>query len=309
MPPAGDAGGPVASVVDVGSNSVLLLTIALDAAGRARQCDATLATTRLGSGLRAGDPLDLAARARTRAAVVACCTRARAAGATHCWAFATGAARRARDGAAFAAELAAAAGCAVEVLSGRDEAALAYAAVIHAGDDGGGPLLAVDVGGATTELTFGRGARIEEMVSIPVGALGLEERIADRHAVSRHEAGARVLGRARSERATLIASGGTATALASLDLGLATYEPARVHGHVLVTDRLTAIAGRAADLPGVLDDGRARILPAGARLLAEIAAAAGAARIRVSEHGVRHGYLRRALAREGVDADLRALWS
>ena len=64
---------------------------------------------------------------------------------------------RVATAAAFAAELARAAACPVEVLSGDEEAALAYAAVVHALGGGDAALLAVDVGGATTELTLGRG--------------------------------------------------------------------------------------------------------------------------------------------------------
>src|SRR4029453_7688379 len=113
---------------------------------------------------------------------------------------------------------------------------------------------------------------------------------------------------ARASGAAVLCSGGTATALAALDLGLATYDPARVHGHTLAVARLVELGRGARALPGVLDEGRAQILPAGALILTGVARAAGAAALRVSEHGVRHAYLRRRLALEGVEADLRALW-
>ncbi len=300
----------IASVVDVGSNSVLLLTLALDASGRARQRDAALVTTRLGSGAGDGGALDPAACARTRAAVVALVERARRSGASRCWGFATGAARRARDGGAFAAGLASAAGCPVEVLSGADEAGLAYAAVAHAlaGEDR--PVLAVDVGGATTELTLGHGEVVEAGASLPLGALALTEAGgAAGPGIARVLREAALPGRARAAGAALVCSGGTATALAALDLGLAAYDPARVHGHTLPVARLAALARRPRALAGVLDEGRAHILPAGALVLERIADAAGAPVIRVSDHGVRHAYLRRRLALEGVVADLRALWS
>ena len=308
---AASAGAPVppfvASVIDVGSNSVLLLTLGVSADGRARQRDAALATTRLGAGLAEGGALDPAACLRTRDAVVAQVERARRHGTSRCWAFATGAARRASDGHAFAAELARVAGCPVEVLAGDEEAALAYAAVSHALARGDQPVLAVDVGGATTELTLGRGARIEATVSLALGALALTERGADAapevdHVLAGTELPAHAAG------ADVLCSGGTATALAALDLGLATYDPARVHGHTLAVAGLDELGRRTGSLPGVLDEGRAQILPAGALVLARVARAAGAATIRVSEHGVRHAYLRRRLALEGVDADLRALW-
>jgi exopolyphosphatase/guanosine-5'-triphosphate,3'-diphosphate pyrophosphatase len=104
--------------------------------------------------------------------------------------------------------------------------------------------------------------------------------------------------RARAAGAALAASGGTASALASLDLGLAAYDPARVHGHVLEAAALSAVAPRllamaTAEGAGVrgLDPARAAILPAGAVVLARIARATGAAMVRVSDRGVRHAYL------------------
>ena len=212
MSPARDVPALVASVIDVGSNSVLLLTVELDAGGRARQRDAALVTTRLGSGLEVGGPLDRAARTRTRDAVVALAGRARSHGASRLWGFATGAARRARDGRDFASELTQAAGCPVAVLSGDEEAALAYAAIRHACAEQARTLLAVDVGGATTELTLGRGEAIRGVASLPLGALALTERDGDVAAeVARVLADERLLASARAAGAVVAASGGTAT--------------------------------------------------------------------------------------------------
>src|SRR5262249_33162837 len=159
--------------------------------------------------------------------------------------------------------LARAAACPVAVLSGEEEAALAYAAVVHAGTGDRGAILAVDVGGATTELTLGEGDTILATASVPLGALALTGAGAGAAGgIARGVAATRVLAHAREVRAQVIASGGTATALAALDLGLRTYDPARVHGHSLAVARLDEIARRPGD--GVLDEGRARILPAGA---------------------------------------------
>jgi len=289
-------------VIDIGSNSVLCLVAAPDDGGRLRVLADLLETTRLASGLRDGDPLDPAARGRTLRAVAAFAEKARARGVRDVIGLGTAAMRAAADGASFAREIEAATGVPVAILSGTDEARLAYRAVAPGA---AGPLLAVDVGGRSTELVLGHGPRIDEARSLPLGALTLtEELVGDRAAdagtlAAARERVARVLApevvpaRARARGARLVASGGTATALAALDLGLTAYDPERVHGHVLDTARLVALAleGR-----GVLDPGRRRILPAGAAVLESVARAAGAARVEVSDHGIRHARLRELLA-------------
>jgi len=303
----------VAAVIDIGSNSVLLLSVAVDR-GRARVLDQALAVTRLGTGLRPGGRLDADALAQTRDAVVAFAARARARGAPRVWAFATAALREAADGSAAADAIAAAAGVPVEVLSGEREAALAYAAVA-AGET---PLLVADLGGRTTELTLGVGERVLGAASLPLGALALTEahgtELDGAHAaVGAVLAASELPSRARAAGARLAASGGTATALAALDLGA--YVPRRVHGHVLARTALAELTARLARmtaaeraaLPG-LDPGRGAILPAGALVLERVAGALGADRIVVSDHGVRHAYLRAALARDGLPADFGELW-
>jgi exopolyphosphatase/guanosine-5'-triphosphate,3'-diphosphate pyrophosphatase len=305
-------GARAAAVIDVGSNSVLLLTVALEPDGHARAVDEAVATTRLGTRLTAGGTLDPDGVARTRARVVEFAARARARGADPIWAFATGAARRAADGETVAAALAGAAGVPVEVVSGEREAALAYAAVVHGLDLDDAPVLAIDVGGATTELTLGDGPHVVAGTSLALGALALTETsgsAAGRMAAAIASALATtdLPSRARARHATAAASGGTATALAALALGLRRYEPARVHGTWLETGRITTLS-QAADAGGAIDPGRAAILPAGACILAGVLAEAQVARVRVSDHGVRHAYLRERLAAIGVSVSMRRLW-
>jgi exopolyphosphatase/guanosine-5'-triphosphate,3'-diphosphate pyrophosphatase len=303
-------GGRVAAAVDVGSNSVLLLTVAVGDDGVARAVDEALVTTRLAAGLRPGGSLDPEAAARTARAVVELAARARRRGAADVWAFATGAARRASDGAAFAAGVAREAGVPVEVLGGDREARLAHAAAVHGLGLDDAELLVVDVGGATTELTRGRGATVAASVSLPVGALTLTEMCAgDRDGVRARVvealAATDLPARAGRDGASLVASGGTPTALAALALGLARYEPRRVHGAILTAADLARIAPARG---GPIDPGRAAILPAGACILGSVMEAASAHQVRVSDHGVRHAYLRERLVERGIATTMRALW-
>ena len=315
-PPAGEGRrDTVAAAIDVGSNSVLLLTVAVGLDARVRTVDTALETTRLGTRLCDGGLLDRDARHRTIAAVEAFAARARRAGADGVWAFATAAVRRAADGDAFAREVEETAGVSLEVLSGAREASLAYSAVAHGLPAVRGPLLVVDVGGGTTELTLGQGETVGETASLSLGALALTESGASPLAahVDGVLAGCELPARAALRGASLAASGGTATALAALDLGLAHYDPGRVHGHRLGRDALAALVARLATLPPAavaslagLDPGRAAILPAGAVVLERVVAAARARAVTVSDHGVRHGYLRERLLAAGVPVDFRA---
>jgi exopolyphosphatase/guanosine-5'-triphosphate,3'-diphosphate pyrophosphatase len=217
----------------------------------------------------------------------------------------TAAMRAAADGAEFAAEIEGTAGVPVSILSGEDEACLAYEAVASGADVA---LLAVDVGGRSTELVLGRGSQIEDVRSLALGALALTEaHVGDRSPaasidevrkqVERALASCDLPARARAHGARVVASGGTATALAALDLGLSAYDRERVHGHGLATECLVMLA---LDAPasGALDDGRRHILPAGAVVVEAVARAAGAARVVVSDHGIRHARMRALLAED-----------
>jgi len=123
-----------------------------------------------------------------------------------------------------------------------------------------------------------------------------------------------VVAPARDGGARLVGSGGTATALAALAFDLTRYAPERVHGHVLPGAALADIAARLATmspalrdaLPGI-DPGRGAILPAGAVVLDRVRAVTGNDAVVVTDHGVRHAYLRAALGRAGVALDLAAL--
>src|SRR5205823_14439089 len=134
--------------------------------------------------------------------------------------------------------------------------------------------------------------------------------------VERALAGCDLLARAATSGGRFAASGGTATALAALDLGLICYDARRGPGRVLGRAALQALVGRVAALPPAalaalagLDPGRAAILPAGAVILERVVEAARASAVTVSDHGVRHAYLRERLAEAGVRADLGELWS
>jgi exopolyphosphatase / guanosine-5'-triphosphate,3'-diphosphate pyrophosphatase len=96
----------------------------------------------------------------------------------------------------------------------------------------------------------------------------------------------------------LVGVAGTVTSLAAMSLELATYDPARVHGHHLSraelgreVSRLAAATQAEREQIVGLDPRRADVILAGAVILERIAAAAGVAEVLVSDRGIRWGLL------------------
>ena len=89
---------------------------------------------------------------------------------------------------------------------------------------------------------------------------------------------------------------GTVTTLAALDLGLAEYDPERVHGHVLTADAVDEQLRRLASLPlderrrlPALDPDRAPVIVAGAAIVREVMRRYALDAIEASERDLLHG--------------------
>jgi len=304
-------GGAVAGV-DVGSNSVRLLVLGPDGARLRRD----IVTTRLAAGVDATGRLDPAAIDRTVAALTGLrATWERlgvATGPDRVRVVATSAVRDAADRERFLVPAAAALGVPVEVIDGREEAALAFTGAALAVPTVP-PVVVVDVGGGSTELVVGPtdgGPRPVAAVSLQLGCVRLTERalaadpptpdeVATARAVVADvlEAGLAELAAAGAQIGagpgrvgTLVGVAGTATTLAALHLGLDRYDEGRIHGAVLpaaalaaLTDGLVVgtVAGRAAR--GPVQPGRAEVLHGGALVLAGVVARLGLDAVVVSE--------------------------
>src|SRR5271169_3958022 len=91
-------------------------------------------------------------------------------------AVATSAVREARNRGEFIRRIRRETGIAVEVISGKEEARLIFAAARHASGLEGGPYLLVDVGGGGAELVLVEDGRPLWMKSVKLGAARLTER-------------------------------------------------------------------------------------------------------------------------------------
>jgi exopolyphosphatase/guanosine-5'-triphosphate,3'-diphosphate pyrophosphatase len=200
-------------------------------------------------------------------------------------------------------------GAPMRLLSGEEEAAVAFAGARLAAD-GGGPILVLDVGGGSTELVRGGRAGPEGAVSLQLGAVRQTERHlrTDPPAPAELEALRKeALGLLRPAVAEVggpapgVGVAGTATSLAAIEIGR--YDRALVHRHRLSRAGVEALVGRLAAMtvrerrgvPG-LDPARAGVIVAGAVIVAAAMDAAGLAELMVSETDLLDGV---ALAASG----------
>ena len=291
------------AVVDVGSNSVLLLV-----AEDGETLYETSAVTSLGEGTKRTGVLGEAGMARTLEALRTAFDDARAHGATQIVAAATMAARIASNTPEFQRR-AQEQGTPVVVLSGEDEAELGFRAVA---DDptwsGTDRLSIVDVGGQSTELVTAvrKGNDWEKAFhrSIPIGTLALKDgplamESPDGPAV--FEASMLIdglLGDVSHAGGTPVALGATGTNLVTIRDGIAGWDPERVHGAWLHYGEVGAAVGRLmpmtdaqrASLVG-MEPGREKTLPAGALILERFLHALKARGCGVSVRGWRHALL------------------
>lgn len=223
------------AVVDVGSNSVLLLV-----AENGDTLYETSAVTGLGEGTKRTGLLGEAGMTRTLAALKTAFEEAKAHGATEIRAAATMAARIASNTADFQAR-AAAQGTPVEILSGEDEADLGFHAVADDPTFAGHERISiVDVGGQSTELvTADRspgGWNVAFRKSFPIGTLALndqflKEESPDSFAILQATAAIDDLLKDVTPTVTAtIALGATGTNLVTIRDKMPAWEPEKVHG-------------------------------------------------------------------------------
>lgn len=278
------------AVIDIGSNSVRLMTDDGKAVNRK-----TLASTTLADGLALTGYLSDEAMDRTAAAIRTFVAEARRRGADNIYVFGTEAMRAAKNGKAFKARVEEENGLTVDVISGETEARLG---LMGAAGDIAGEATVVDIGGASVEIVRGNAERITYAKSAPLGMVRLIDLVgSEKNAIERFvERELPVFGIV-SGTDDAIAIGGTATSLASMDLRQTVYNPDEIHGHILTLASLSRLRDEifsTLDLISrfpTLTPNRARVIGHGAIMLLSIVEYLGLEQIAVSEHDNMEGYL------------------
>jgi len=292
------------AVIDIGSNTLLLLITEPGPDGELHAVVDLCRFGRLGQGLDASGRLHPDAIARS----LDICREYRATMDAHgvgpIAVIATEAVRKATNGADFVVPARAILGADITVIPGEREAALAFTAQIRSLPTlRGRRFVVVDVGGASTEVIVADGDRVVSAVSVPIGAVRLAERhlrhdppTADERAALAATIDAALAPLDLPTGVTLVASAGTATTLAAVELELVRYDPARVHGLTLAPARLLELADRLLTASSEqrramvgIEPQRVDVIPAGAAIFARLVARLDAPAIVISDRGIRWG--------------------
>jgi len=286
--------------VDIGTNTVRLL-VADVAEGEFEDIERLVEIVGLGRGVDATGRFDSGRVEAALAVLRDYGARASAHGVEILRAVATSATRDAEDGLNFLEEAAEALGHRVELISGLDEAGLAFRGAVR----GLPPAtsLVIDPGGGSTEFVLGRDAP-DYSVTIDIGSVRLTERLLPERPASTErvsEVAGEVeemfgLVRLPSVSDRVIGVAGTFTSLAAIAAGLDAYDSDIVHGSILTLDGLdrlvahlsTLTVEETAAIPS-LDPRRAPVLLAGAIVAREALRVSGREETMVSEHDLLDG--------------------
>ena len=197
----------------------------------------------------------------------------------------------------------------VEIITGDEEARRTLLGIRSGLPHGVTDVLALDIGGGSTEFILDRPGQKPVVRSIDIGVVRLCERLLHhdpptdgevqqaREWVAR-ETKAAVVDMGSYQTATFVGTAGTITSLAAMAQKLNSYEPARIHNYQLQLSTIqeleqTLLSRKKTDrvgLPG-LEKGREEVIVAGAILLRTIMETLGMSSVLVSDLGLREGVL------------------
>lgn len=226
-----------------------------------------------------------------------------------CAVVATSAVRDAGNRAEFLDRVKRDAGFDVEVITGDEEARRTLLGIRSGLPPGVTDMLALDIGGGSTEFILDRPGQAPIVRSIDIGVVRLCERMLRHDPPTpeeiqqardwvRSETETAVAAMPRSAGITFVGTAGTVTALAAMAQKLPVYEPARIHNYTLQLETVQqleqALLSRTkADrvgLPG-LEKSREEVIAAGAIIIRTIMETLGEKECLVSDLGLREGAL------------------
>lgn len=297
-----------AAAIDIGTNSMRLL-IAESSEDGLHEIGRQTVVTRLGQGVDSTGELDPEAMARSLSVLAEYGSELYSEEVDAVRAVATSAARDAANRDEFFDAVDEVLGVSPELISGEEEARLAFAGATRVTDEK--PALVIDVGGGSTEFVLGHDTPTYTK-SIDIGSVRLTERIIpDRPAKPEQVAEARAhVDELLSELvlpeppAAAIGVAGTFTSLAGINLDLEVYDRAAIHGSALsysdllsLVDFLAGMTVAESEAIPSLDPARAPVILGGAVVAVSSLLALDLDEVHISEQDLLHGIVGELLGR------------
>lgn len=293
--------------IDIGTNTILLL-IAEVGGEKIKPLFEMETVVRLGEGVQENGILTKEAMSRGIETLSQYLERCQAMKVQKIFAVGTSALREAKNSAEFLRLVKEKLNLSIEVISGEEEARLSFLAVSKDLMEVNEPILVVDVGGGSTEFILGRGNQINQWISLPLGSVRFTEQFLRSDPVQ-EEGWKTMEKRIRElfvkiphshEPSSMVAVGGTATTLASVEQGLEEFIPQKIHHFVLRKEALknqlflyqSKMIEERKKIPG-LPAARADVILAGGTILYLAMEELNCPSVLISCHGVRYGLLYR----------------
>jgi exopolyphosphatase/guanosine-5'-triphosphate,3'-diphosphate pyrophosphatase len=302
------------AALDLGTNNCRLLIARPQGTGFA-VVDAFSRIVRLGEGLAATGRLSEEAIERTIAALRVCADKLKRRDVALARSVATEACRRAENGPEFIQRAYTETGIMLDIISAEEEARLAVLGCHALIEIGEGAALVFDIGGGSTELvlvdTRTEVPTVLDWHSAPWGVVSLTESVGqagpDTYGAMRAAVRASfAVFAARLPRDVtgrrLLGTSGTVTTLASVHLGLSSYDRSAVDGLIMPAAAMRDVSQRIAslDMAGrarvpCIGPERADLVVAGCAILEEILDIWPAEQLGIADRGIREGILRRLM--------------
>jgi exopolyphosphatase/guanosine-5'-triphosphate,3'-diphosphate pyrophosphatase len=295
--------------IDIGTNTILLLVAEIDK-GVLKPLLEKETIVRLGEGVQQNGVLLEGAMERGIQTLTQYLKECEGMGVQRIFAAGTSALREAKNARDFLKRVEEQLNLAIEIISGEEEAQLSFLAVARDLRNLEEPILVVDVGGGSTEFVFGKGDQISRWVSLPDGSVRFTEQfllsdpVRQEEWVNMDNEIMKGLGEVPPPQKpfTLVAVGGTATTLASVELRLEHFVYEKIHHFILgrkaLKSQLKLYRSRTLEerrkIPGLFP-ARADVILAGGAILYFAMEKFGVPSALISCHGVRYGLIYKKL--------------
>jgi len=295
--------------IDTGTNTILLLIAEIEGENLKPLFEMET-VVRLGEGVQENGNLTNAAMDRGLQTLSQYLERCQAMEVQRIFAVGTSALREAKNSEGFLNLVKEKLNLSIEVISGEEEAQLSFLAVVKDLREVKEPILVVDVGGGSTEFILGRDNQISQWISLPVGSVRFTEQFLRSDPIQEEE-WQKMERKVREllvdiphpqDPLSMVAVGGTATTLASVEQGLEEFIAEKIHhfvlkkealGNQLLLYRSKTIEERM-KIPG-LPAARADVILAGGAILYLAMEELKCPSVLISCHGVRYGLLHKML--------------